>query len=124
MTAGRPKSKIDWEKVNELLVAGCSGREIAGFIGVSEYTLYDRCESDNKLKFSQYSQGYYAKGDSLIRGKQYQLAMKGDKTMLVWLGKNRLKQRDGEDRINNNFIFKEIDPTSDATTRDSDSTSV
>jgi len=42
--------------------------------------------------FTQYKQEKLAKGDSLLKAVQYKIAVKGDKTMLVWLGKQRLKQ--------------------------------
>ena len=91
---GRPKADIDWNVVNNLLKAGCSGVEIAGRIGILPNTLYDRCEKDNGIVFSSYSQQFYAKGDSIIREKQFEKAEEGDNSMLIWLGKNRLKQRD------------------------------
>ena len=37
-----------------------------------------------------------AKGNSFLRAKQYEKALQGDNVMLVWLGKNRLKQTDRE----------------------------
>lgn len=116
MAIGRPQADIDWKKADELLIAGCSGVEIAGYFGILPNTLYSRCLQDNGITFSDYSQSKYSKGESFLRAKQYQVAMSGDKTMLVWLGKNRLKQKDGEDKITNNFYFREIDPTDAANT--------
>jgi len=34
------------------------------------------------------------KGNSFLLGKQYQVAMGGNTTMLIWLGKQRLAQTD------------------------------
>lgn len=92
--AGRPKAQIDWLKVGQMLEAGCTVEGIAETIGVEKTTLYKRCETDNKINFSTFSQQKRAKGDDLLRAKQFQLAMSGDKTMLVWLGKQRLGQTD------------------------------
>lgn len=95
---GRPKADIDWERVDDLLISGCSGTEIAAFFGINPHTLYDRCFSDNGIMFSDYSHEKHSKGDSLLRDMQFKKALgihkEGDNTMLVWLGKNRLKQRD------------------------------
>ena len=91
---GRPLADIDWVKVDDLLVAGCSGADIAGYIGINPNTLYERCMTDHGITFSVYSQQKYAKGESLLKVKQYEKALRGDNMMLVWLGKNRLKQRD------------------------------
>ena len=100
---GQPKTDIDWKKVDELLIAGCSGAEIAGYFGFSTYTLYDRCMSDNGILFSQYSQDKQAKGDSILRAHQYAKALgltdKGDNTLLIWLGKTRLKQKEHTDEV-------------------------
>lgn len=98
--SGRPKADIDWKKVDELLISGCSGAEIAGYFGLNPATLYDRCQTDNKKMFSEYSQEKTAKGDSILRAHQYAKALglteKGDNTLLIWLGKCRLKQREND----------------------------
>lgn len=91
---GRPRAIIDWDKVDKFLIAGCSGVEIAGYYGLHYDSLYKYCKIDKKMNFSEYSILKKAKGNSLLRAKQYEIAMGGDKTMLVWLGKNRLEQTD------------------------------
>lgn len=97
--SGRPQANIDWEVVDELLISGCTGTEIAAFLGIAPPTLYDRCESDNGVKFSEYSQEKKAKGDSLLRKVQFDAAYKDkDKTMMIWLGKQRLGQRDKQEQ--------------------------
>lgn len=95
---GRPKADINWNRVDELLEAGCSGAEIAANFGLNPATIYDRCMKDHQIPFSEYSQCKQAKGESLLREVQYKKALgiteKGDNTMLVWLGKVRLKQKE------------------------------
>lgn len=91
---GRKPIAIDWNTVDKLLEAGCNGMQVAAHLGVHEDTLYHRTVSEHGVSFSTYSANCRAKGDSLLQAKQFHLAMKGDKTMLVWLGKNRLGQRD------------------------------
>lgn len=88
----RPKADIDWDKIDRLLEAGCDGTEVAATFGINEETLYRRCEKDNKVGFSDYKATKRASGDRLLRVKQFEIAMTGDKTMLVWLGKQRLGQ--------------------------------
>jgi hypothetical protein len=85
---------IDWEKVKRMLMAGASGVEAAAAIGVHENTIYSRCRSDLGVEFVALRQEMHAKGNELLRRKQYDIAMSGDKTMLIWLGKNRLDQKD------------------------------
>jgi hypothetical protein len=56
--------------------------------------LYERCKVDQKMDFVAFKAQKQAHGDGLIKAKQFEAAMKGDKTMLVWLGKQRLNQSD------------------------------
>lgn len=86
--------KIDWQKVDKLLEAGCLGTEVAGVIGIPPDLLYDRCLSENGVNFSEYRQKRVASGDAILRAKQYQTAMKGNVPMQIFLGKNRLNQSD------------------------------
>lgn len=90
-----PRNKpIDWKKVENLIVHGCSGVQIAATLGMHPETLYDRCLKENKRHYSEYSHEFWEKGNAQLHAKQFQMAMKGDKTLMVWLGKNRLKQSD------------------------------
>jgi len=94
-TAGRKPAKIEWDKVDSMLVGGCTGTEIAAHIGMHPNTLYRHCEDTNKVNFSEYLQEKRAKGDSLLRMAQFDEAVnKRDRGMLIWLGKNRLGQTD------------------------------
>ena len=93
----RPKVNIDWNTVDKLLEADCEGTEIAAQLGINPLTLYKRCEQDNKLSFSKYLQEKKASGNSLLKAKQFSIAMSGDKTMLIWLGKQRLGQKEKQD---------------------------
>jgi len=91
---GRPPTDISWAYVDELLQADCSGTEIAARLGIKPPNLYDRCWKDNGVLFSEYSQEKKAKGDSILREVQFAKALSGDNTLLIWLGKCRLKQSD------------------------------
>lgn len=91
---GRPPIPIDWKVVDKYLMAGCSAPQVAAYLSISAETLRDRCLKENGVDFSSYSLEKLEKGNSQILGKQYQIALEGDRTMLVWLGKNRLKQSD------------------------------
>ena len=92
-----PGIPIDWETVDRLLEAGCDGTQVAAHIGVHPETLYDRIKQEKGSCFSEYKATKRANGDSLLLAKQFKVAMEGDKTMLVWLGKQRLAQTDKRD---------------------------
>ncbi len=93
-TAGRPEVLIDWGKVTNYIKAQCDAVGIAGILGICPDTLYNRCKSDNNMDYSAFSAQKKSEGKELLRAKQFQTAMEGDKTMLVWLGKQYLSQRD------------------------------
>jgi len=93
-----PYIPIDWEEADKLFEAGCTGREVAAYFGCCPDTLYIRCQSEKKLDFSAYLALKRAKGDSSLRTKQYKVAMDGNIAMLVWLGKQRLEQREPDSK--------------------------
>ena len=90
--AGCPMKEIDWDEVNDLLDAECSGSNIAAHFGVHHDTLYDRCRIEQGMSWSEFSQKGYARGETPLRRKQYEKALAGDNQMLLHLGKCRLKQ--------------------------------
>ena len=95
---GRPMVTIDWKIVDSLLEADCEGTEIAGYLGINEHTLYQRCLKDNKLRFSDYLREKKAKGNSLLKAKLYESAVKDKNTsMQIWLSKQRLGYRDKQE---------------------------
>jgi len=114
---GHPIIPIDWDELDPYLEAGCTGVEIAGYIGCSANTIYDRCLEEKGICFSQYAAQKRSRGDARIRQKQYFKAVngKGDNTMLLWLGKQRLGQSedpqktDMDRRIFGSLIGDQID---------------
>lgn len=91
----RPEKKIDWVRVDELLEAGCLGTEIAAYYGMHPNTFYDRVAAQYNMSFTDFSSQRKSSGEALIREAQYKKAIKKqDNTMLIWLGKQRLGQRE------------------------------
>lgn len=91
---GRNEIIIDWEKVDQFLMAGCTGTEVAAYFGCHPDTLYNKCKEKFKMGFSQYCQEKRSKGDNFLKNAQYKNAMGGNTTMQIWLGKQRLDQRE------------------------------
>lgn len=104
---------IDWKLVGALLEADCSGVQIAGKLGIHENTLYLRCKKELKMDFVAFRTQKQASGEALIKVKQFESAVKDkDKSMLIWLGKQRLGQKDKQAtdiKISNNLTEEEID---------------
>jgi hypothetical protein len=95
---GVTPKEIDWEIVDEYLIAGCPGSKIADVLGIHPDTLYHRCEQEKGANFSAYAQKKKSKGDFILQKVQFDKAIgasdKGDNTLLIWLGKVRLEQRE------------------------------
>lgn len=92
--------KYDWDFIDECLQNGCSGVQVAAAIGLGcPDTLYRAVETKFKLTFSEYRQQKIAKGEAHLLSLQHQLANEKNCNMLIWLGKNRLGQRDTPQEI-------------------------
>jgi hypothetical protein len=80
--------------VEDFLTSGATGAQTAAYIGVCDETLYDRVKKEFGISFSDYSSKFKSRGEGMLHVAQFKKAMKLDNTMMVWLGKNRLGQRD------------------------------
>lgn len=89
---GRPEKPIDWEYVDVLLEAGCTGSEIASVFNIHAETFYDRVKDKYGMLYTNYAGIVRQRGDTLLRKAQYEKALDKDNTMLIWLGKHRLDQ--------------------------------
>lgn len=89
---GRPRATIDWALFDALCAAQCTRDEIAGRFNISPTTLLRVIEREHKCTFETYAVEKREAGKGRLRSKQFELALKGDKTMLIWLGKQYLGQ--------------------------------
>ncbi len=98
---GRTTKEIDWAKVDQLLMAGCIGTEIAPHFDMHPTTFYDKMAVHYGMSFTEYCAIKRQQGESLLKAQQYAKAMglsdKGDNTLLIWLGKCRLGQKETQD---------------------------
>ena len=88
---GRPEIDVDIRKLRKWARAGCTLRELAQKLGITLSTLQERLERP------EYKGAYErAQGEMIIslRSKQVAMALGGNVTMLIWLGKQYLGQRD------------------------------
>lgn len=100
---GAIKKKIDWNVADAFLEAGCTGVQVAEHFGVHPDTLYTRCLQERGAGFSEYAQAKKASGEKLLAKAQFDKALgrnkDADNTMLIWLGKQRLNQRDSPHEV-------------------------
>lgn len=88
---GRPLAQpaITPDQISDLAALGCTDSEIATLARIGERTLQDRFRTHLK-------EGRARLRESLRR-KQVQRALDGSDTMLIWLGKQYLEQRDKQE---------------------------
>lgn len=91
---GRPPkwTSIDPREVENYAMLGCSDRAIATLLDVDHRTI--------ERHFSPQLEKGRERGNTLLRKWQWDAAQKGNTTMLIWLGKQRLGQTDKMDNRN------------------------
>lgn len=108
---GRPKKRWKKEEIEafkQMCSMMCTEKEICALMGVSDKTLvrlinrhlyreltgvkYE--EGVQPLTFNDAFEVYSAQGKASLRRMQFAAAKSGDRTMLVWLGKQWLGQTD------------------------------
>jgi predicted signal transduction protein with EAL and GGDEF domain len=89
---------INWEIVDKLLEAGCDGTQVAAYLGIHPNTLYERTKTEKECDFSDYKSQKKAKGDVKLLAAQFESAIDDrDKAMMIWLGKQRLGQKEKQE---------------------------
>jgi len=89
---GRPSRPIETAKVLELAKIGCTNLEIAAVLGMDK-DVWNTAKKNNPILDKIVSIGKQH-GNASLRRKQMQIALQGNTQMLIWLGKNKLKQSD------------------------------
>jgi AraC-like DNA-binding protein len=95
---GRPKVKIDRIAFDALMdIPFATVHAIAGVFKCSEKTIQRYVNSEYGLTFDQLKAEKSENIKLKLGGKQYEVAMKGNVPMLVWLGKQYLGQSDKQE---------------------------
>ena len=93
---GRPRKILDENKISQLVGKGFTIEFVANFFDVHVDTLY--------VNYSEALRKGYAFRNGCLQAKQFKEAMvRGNVTMLIWLGKQWLKQKDQTEQTNTNF---------------------
>ena len=72
----------------------CTGEEIAGVLQMDYDTLNRNCKESKGMPISEYIKEHQANGKMSLRRAQWKAAEKGNPSMLIWLGKQWLEQKD------------------------------
>jgi len=73
-------------------VLQCTQEEIASFFQCSADTIDRACKTHYKKNFAEIFKQKRGIGNVSLRRKQYEVALAGNVTMLIWLGKQYLGQ--------------------------------
>jgi hypothetical protein len=113
----RPRKELEdmqfdgWDQLDALIIWS-NGEYCAEQLGLNYDTLNARIKERTGLSFSDYKEQKKEKLRINLRKKQYDVAMAGNVSMLIWLGKNELGQAD---RAETAHIISEIKIDSDET---------
>ena len=99
---GRPKKEIDYNIVEKLAHIQCTQAEIAEILEISTRTL-----QKDKEFLRLYKKGIES-GKSSLRRLQWKGAEAGNNSMLIWLGKQYLSQRDQPKEEENNEALDKL----------------
>ena len=97
---GRPPFELsdeDYTRLINMMRIQCTQEEICGIFGVTHKTLNEAIKKRGEDGFSQLYKKHQDEGRSSLRRAQWKAANDGNPTMLVWLGKQVLGQRDKQE---------------------------
>lgn len=93
----KPMSDKMFKELIKLIKIQCTRDEICGVFGMSDETLNTRLKERGEENFLALFKKHSSQGKSSLRRVQWKAAQEGNPTMLVWLGKQMLGQRDKSD---------------------------
>lgn len=102
---GRKKTVIPEEQVLELARLHCTDKEMADFFEVPLSTFTDNFRDIIKKGRLETKQR--------LRKAQLKMALNGDRTMLIWLGKNILGQSENPIQIDDNQVLPWLEEQTD-----------
>ena len=88
----RPRKVINQKQFESLCAIQCTEEEICNVLDVSEKTLISWCNEVYGESFSKVFRQKRDLGKTSLRRNHWKQAEKGNTTMLIWLGKQILKQ--------------------------------
>ena len=94
---GRPRKELDLDTLRNMVRIQCTAEECAGVFECSVDTLDRRLKEEGYKGFADFYKRYSDEGKASLRRAQWKAAQEGNPTMLVWLGKQMLGQRDKQE---------------------------
>ena len=92
--ASKPLTDKDFKKLLNMVRIQCTMEECCSVLEMSDTTLNRRLKEMDYNNFEDLYKRHNDEGKMSLRRMQWQAAEKGNSTMLVWLGKQYLNQKD------------------------------
>lgn len=118
MRTGRPRKQIDKSQFESLCGIQCTIEEVCQFFECDEVTLNRWCKETYKMTFSQVFKTKRGVGKISLRRAQYQLALKGNSSMLIWLGKQYLDQAENPSKMETDQEIEDLTPIAELINND------
>lgn len=106
---GRPKVEINERQFETCIQLPLTKSDLAAILGCSVPTIERYIKARFGCTFDTLREQKRSNFKKNILAKQYEMAVKGDRTMLIWLGKNYLEQSDkveSKEEINVNHLVE------------------
>jgi len=84
----QPKIELNYDKLDALLQFKVSLPFIADYLGVSRDTILRRIKEDHGMSFTEYHNLRMERTATKLQQKAIEMALKGDRTMLIFSLKN------------------------------------
>lgn len=95
---GRPRKEIDLEDLRRAVEIHCTQEECAHLFDMTADTLSERLKEYGYEGFSDFYKKHQSEGKRSLRRAQWEAATEDkNPTMLVWLGKQYLGQKDSQE---------------------------
>ena len=105
---GRPEKQINWEKLDAVLQFGARMLDCRGLLDVCEDTILANIKAKHGMTFTEYRDLRMSTMRAKLLQKQFDVAMNGNVTMLIWLGKQHLEQYEKQEHSINSDSIKKI----------------
>jgi hypothetical protein len=106
---GRPRKEINWSKLDDIII-WASQQYCAEQLDVSVDTLARAITERFDMGFAEYKDKRREPLKINLLVKQYEVAMRGNVAMLIWLGKQHLGQAEKVEEKKNSNIQISITP--------------
>lgn len=90
----KPLNNEDFQRLLNMVRIQCTLEECCSILGMSDTTLNRRLKERGEDNFEALYRRYNDEGKMSLRRMQWQAAENGNASLLIWLGKQYLNQRD------------------------------